>query len=133
MVKDVTTNVGKPYVIKLSKYGDIMEENFISNSSVSYAHTAVLEFNSKILLLGLMRDTQNDYQDSIVITHIDTNLQIVSDTKISFMDSLDFGISAFANVNDSIILLKFRTQYTCKTRKQTGIVNIQKNIVFIYI
>ena len=97
-----------PYIIEISKEGVILKENFLQDTSREFLYSYVLEFNSKLIVVGtLLSDYNTAIYDSIVISELDSNLNIINNVQV-FIDSnsLDNGSMFYAEIfSDSILFI----------------------------
>ncbi|MCF8299366.1 MAG: T9SS type A sorting domain-containing protein [Saprospiraceae bacterium] len=96
--------LGNPYLLKIDRKGNIITDYFTHDSSAYFSYFQILQFNSKILLYGILANTSN-YKDSLVFTEIDDSLNVLYTRKIYIADSLGGGIVYISNIGDSLLLI----------------------------
>ena len=80
-------NYKSPYFIKIDKYGNLIKENFLEDTTQHFYYNNIVEFKSKIIVVGILfSDYSNSIYDSLIVSELDTNLNIVS-TKRFLLDT----------------------------------------------
>ena len=97
--------ISSPYLVKISKNGAFINDNFIEDATVDFFYVSILTFNSKILVVGILPNQYGNYSDSLIISELDTNLNTNNTYKIHFFDSLRTGNIVVSNVKDSMLLI----------------------------
>lgn len=100
-----TSNAGNPYLIKISKNGTLVSDNYIQDTSINFFYSSILTFNSRTILFGTLIDRDGNYSDSLVFSEIDTNLNIISTNKVHFANYLNSGNFHIDNYKDSLLVV----------------------------
>jgi len=104
--KSPTTSIlSSPYLIKVSKNGTLIKDIYYQDTTRNFIYVSILEFNSKILLIGVLFNQNGNHTDSIIVTEIDTDLNILSINRKHFTDSLRTANIVVKNLNDSLLLI----------------------------
>jgi hypothetical protein len=99
------SNMGSPYLIKVSKNGGLISSKFIQDTSINFSYTSILEFNSRIILFGALISDNGSFSDSLVFSEIDTNLNIIKTMKVHFANNIGSGNLFIDNFKDSLLIV----------------------------
>ena len=101
-------NYKSPYFIEIDKYGNLINENFIKDSSQHFSYYNIVEFKSQIIAVGILfSDYSNSTNNSLIVSELDSNLNIIK-TKSFLLDSntIDIMATCYTQVfSDSILMI----------------------------
>ncbi len=101
-------NYKSPYFLEIDKYGNLIKENYLKDSTQHFTYNNIVEFKSQIIAVGILfSDCSNSTYDSLIISALDSNLNIIK-TRSFLLGSkaLDIMATCYTQVfSDSILMI----------------------------
>ncbi len=109
-----------PYVIHIDENGILVNENFIEDTTRFFVYNSILEFNSKLVAIGTLPAIGNFHGDSIIISELDSNLNVVSNFKL-FLDNHPMKSLIYGQVfSDTLLLISgYMSKYSDKYHRNS--------------
>ncbi len=98
-----TLTKSNPYFLKISDAGVIQSKKYLEDTTRGFSYKAILNFNSKIVIIGIFQNSA--HSDSLLISELDTNLNLIQTNSIYITDSLRTAFFQVKNFKDSLMLI----------------------------